>query len=153
DLSIQAHTALLARMTNRPVKLTLNREESVRMHPKRHPMTLRYEVGCDERGILTAVKARIVGDTGAYASVGEKVLERAAGHACGAYHVEHVDIEALAVTTNNPPSGAMRGFGANQTNFAIEGCLDLLAQTCGVDRWEIRWRNALDVGRTFGTGQ
>ena len=153
DLSIQAHTALLARMTNRPVKLTLNREESVRMHPKRHPMTLRYEVGCDERGILTAVKACIVGDTGAYASVGEKVLERAAGHACGAYHVEHVDIEALAVTTNNPPSGAMRGFGANQTNFAIEGCLDLLAQTCGVDRWEIRWRNALDVGRTFGTGQ
>ena len=153
DLSIQAHAALLARMTNRPVKLTLTREESVRMHPKRHPMTLHYEAGCDANGMLTFVKAHIAGDTGAYASVGEKVLERAAGHACGAYHVEHADIEALAITTNNPPSGAMRGFGANQTNFAIEGCVDLLADKCGVDRFEMRWRNALDVGRMFTTGQ
>lgn len=153
DLSIQAHAALLARMTNRPVKLTLTREESVRMHPKRHPMTLEYEVGCDARGLLTAVKARITGDTGAYASVGEKVLERAAGHACGAYHVENADIESRAITTNNPPSGAMRGFGANQTNFAIEGCIDLLAQKCGIDPWEFRWRNALDIGRVFSTGQ
>lgn len=153
DLSIQAHAALLAQMTHRPVKLTLTREESVRMHPKRHPMTLHYEAGCDAKGTLTFVKARIAGDTGAYASVGEKVLERAAGHACGAYHVEHADIEALAITTNNPPSGAMRGFGANQTNFAIEGCIDLLADKCGIDRFEMRWRNALDVGRVFTTGQ
>jgi selenium-dependent xanthine dehydrogenase len=153
DLSVQAQTALLARMTNRPVKLTLTREESVRIHPKRHPMTMSYEVGCDAGGKLTAVRARIVGDTGAYASVGAKVLERAAGHACGAYDVPNADIEALAVTTNNPPSGAMRGFGANQTNFAMEGCIDALAKQAGIDPWEMRWRNALDVGGTFTTGQ
>jgi len=153
DLSIQAHAALLARMTRKPVKLTLTREESIRVHPKRHPMTMEYAAGCDANGRLTAVRARIVGDTGPYASVGEKVLERAAGHACGAYDVANVDIESIAVRTNNPPSGAMRGFGANQTNFAIEGCIDRLADLCGIDRWEIRWRNALDVGGTFTTGQ
>ena len=153
DMAVQAQTALLARMTQRPVKITLNREESIRMHPKRHPMTLEYTAGCDANGKLTAVKARIVGDSGAYASVGAKVLERAAGHACGAYHVPNVDVEAIAAVTNNPPSGAMRGFGVNQTNFAIEGCLDLLARKAGIDPWEIRWRNALDVGSTFTTGQ
>ncbi|HEV2722438.1 MAG TPA: selenium-dependent xanthine dehydrogenase [Thermoanaerobaculia bacterium] len=153
DLSVQAQTALLAHLTSRPVKLTLTREESVRIHPKRHPMTMHYEAGCDERGKLTAVRARIVGDTGAYASVGAKVLERAAGHACGAYDVPNVDIEALAVTTNNPPSGAMRGFGVNQTNFAMEGCIDALAKLAGIDPWEMRWRNALDAGGTFTTGQ
>jgi selenium-dependent xanthine dehydrogenase len=153
DMSVQPHAALLALMTRRPVRVTLNREESIRMHPKRHPMTMLYEVGCDPDGRLTAVRARIVGDSGAYASVGGKVLERAAGHACGAYHVPHVDVEAVAVYTNNPPSGAMRGFGTNQTNFAMEGCLDLLARETGIDPWEIRWRNALDVGSTFTTGQ
>ncbi|HEX9161407.1 MAG TPA: selenium-dependent xanthine dehydrogenase [Thermoanaerobaculia bacterium] len=153
DLSVQAQTALLAWTTKRPVKLTLNREESVRMHPKRHPMKLEYAVGCDEGGKLTAVKARIAGDSGAYASVGAKVLERAAGHACGAYHVPNVDIESVAVTTNNPPCGAMRGFGANQTNFAMEGCIDHLAKKCDLDPWEMRWRNALEVGSTFTTGQ
>ncbi len=153
DLSIQAQAALLARMTGRPVKLTLNREESIRIHPKRHPITMEYAVGCDGDGLLTAIRARLIGDTGAYASLGEKVLERAAGHACGAYHVPNAGIEALAVMTNNPPSGAMRGFGAPQTNFAIEGCMDMLAKETGIDPWEIRWRNALDVGGTFGTGQ
>ncbi len=153
DLSIQAHAALLAHMTQRPVKLTLNRDESIRMHPKRHPITMEYIAGCDADGCLTAVKARLIGDTGAYASIGDKVLERAAGHACGAYHVPNVDVEALAVLTNNPPSGAMRGFGVPQTNFAIEGCLDLLAKKAGLDGWEIRWRNALDAGSTFTTGQ
>jgi len=153
DLSVQAQTALLARMTRRPVKLTLTREESVRIHPKRHPMTMSYEAGCDADGKLTAVRARIVGDSGAYASVGAKVLERAAGHACGAYDVPCVDVEALAVTTNNPPSGAMRGFGANQTNFAMEGCIDALAKQAGLDPWEMRFRNALDVGGTFTSGQ
>ncbi len=153
DLSIQAQTTLLASVTGRPVKLTLSREESIRLHPKRHPITLRYTVGCDRDGHLTAVKARIVGDSGAYASVGGKVLERAAGHACGPYRVPHVDVEALAAYTNNPPCGAMRGFGANQAHFAIEGCLDLLAAKVGLDGWEIRWRNAVEVGDTFSTGQ
>ncbi len=153
DLSVQAQTALLAQITGRPVKLTLNREESVRIHPKRHPLTMDYTAGCDNHGRLTALRARIVGDSGAYASVGAKVLERAAGHACGAYHIPNVDIESVAVYTNNPPCGAMRGFGSNQTNFAMEGCIDLLAKKAGLDRWEMRWRNALDVGKTFTTGQ
>ena len=153
DLNVQCHAALLARLTGRPVLVTLSRKESLRFHSKRHPMWLEYTVGCDDEGRLVAVRARIVGDTGAYASVGDKVLERAAGHACSAYAVPNVDVEAMAVYTNNPPSGAMRGFGVNQSNFAMEGVLDLLAEAVGIDGWEIRWRNALDVGDRFGTGQ
>ena len=153
DMSVQAQTALLARLTGRPVRLALSREESIRLHPKRHPITLTYEVGCDADGRLTAVRARLLGDSGAYASVGGKVLERAAGHACGAYRVPNVDVEAVAAYTNNPPCGAMRGFGANQAHFAIEGCMDLLAARAGLDPWEIRWRNALEVGDAFCTGQ
>lgn len=153
DMSIQAQTALLAVVTKRPVKLALDREESIRMHPKRHPIQMNYTVGCDEKGHLVAVKARMIGDTGAYASVGAKVLERAAGHACGPYNVPNVDVESIAVCTNNPPCGAMRGFGANQAHFAMEGCMDLLADRAGIDRWDIRWRNALKVGDTFTTGQ
>ena len=153
DMSVQAQTALLAQLCGAPVKLTLSREESIRIHAKRHPITMDYTVGCGADGRLSAVKARMIGDSGAYASVGGKVLERAAGHACGPYHVPHVDIESLAVYTNNPPCGAMRGFGANQAHFAMEACLDLLAKKAGLDRWEIRWRNALRVGDTFTTGQ
>ena len=153
DMSIQAHAALLCHLTGRPVRVELDREESIRMHPKRHPITMHYTVGCDADGRLMAVRARMVGDSGAYASVGGKVLERAAGHACGPYRVPHVDVQSVAVYTNNPPCGAMRGFGANQSSFAIEGCMDLLAQKVGVDGWEMRWRNALDVGDTFSTGQ
>ena len=153
DMSIQAQTALLAQLTGRPVRLTLSREESIRLHPKRHPITMHYRVGCDAEGHLTAVVARMLGDSGAYASVGGKVLERAAGHACGPYRVPHVDVEALAVYTNNPPCGAMRGFGANQAHFGVEGALDLLAAKVGVDGWEMRWRNAVDVGDPFTTGQ
>jgi selenium-dependent xanthine dehydrogenase len=153
DMSIQAHAALLARMTGRPVLLTLSRQESVRLHPKRHPITMHYTVGCDAGGRLTAVRARMISDSGAYASVGGKVLERAAGHACGPYRVPNVDVESKAVYTNNPPCGAMRGFGANQAHFAIEGALDLLARETRLDSWEIRWRNALEVGDAFATGQ
>lgn len=153
DLNVQCHASLLAQLTHRPVLVTLSRKESLRFHSKRHPMWLEYTAGCDDQGRLVAVRARIVGDTGAYASVGDKVLERAAGHACSAYKVPNVDVEATAVYTNNPPSGAMRGFGVNQSNFAMEGVLDLLAEEVGVDCWEIRWRNALDVGDRFGTGQ
>ncbi|KAB2950996.1 MAG: molybdopterin-dependent oxidoreductase, partial [Thermoanaerobaculia bacterium] len=153
DLSIQAQTALLAWTCGRPVRLTLSREESVRLHPKRHPIAMDYTVGCDERGRLTAVRARMIGDSGAYASVGGKVLERAAGHACGPYRVPHVEVESLAVYTNNPPCGAMRGFGANQAHFAIEGALDLLAEKAGLDPFEMRWVNAVEVGDVFTTGQ
>lgn len=153
DMSVQAQTAVLSKLTGRPVLLTLSREQSIRMHPKRHPITMTYTVGCDAQGHLTAVRAHMVGDTGAYASVGAKVLERAGGHACGPYRVDNVEVDAIAVVTNNPPCGAMRGFGANQAAFAIEGCMDLLAEKCGLDGWELRWRNAVQVGDTFASGQ
>jgi xanthine dehydrogenase molybdenum-binding subunit len=135
------------------VKLALSREESIRMHPKRHPMTIEMAVGCGADGRLLAVQARITGDSGAYASVGAKVLERAAGHACGPYRVPNVDVEAIASYTNNPPSGAMRGFGVPQVTFALEGCLDMLAAEIGMDAWEIRMRNAVDAGDAITTGQ
>ena len=153
DLNVQGHAALLAWHTGRPVKLTLSRAESLRFHVKRHPLTMTYTVGCDEAGRLLGLRARIVGDTGAYASVGDKVLERAAGHSCGGYRVPAVDVEARAVYTNNVPCGAMRGFGANQVNFALEGMLDRLAERVGIDGWDIRWLNAVETGDTFGTGQ
>ena len=153
DAGVNCHSALLALPTGRPVLVTLSRKESIRFHSKRHAMWLDYTVGCDAEGHLLAVRARIVGDTGAYASVGDKVLERAAGHSCGAYAVPNVEVEATAVYTNNPPCGAMRGFGVNQANFALEGVLDELAELVGIDGWEIRWRNALEAGARFGTGQ
>jgi xanthine dehydrogenase molybdenum-binding subunit len=153
DLSIQGHTALAARALGRPVRTVLTREQSIRMHPKRHPITLHVTAGADADGRLSAVRARIIGDTGAYASVGMKVLERAAGHSCGPYRVPNVDVEARTVYTNNPPSGAMRGFGANQAAFAIEGILDLLAERLGIDGYDIRERNVLQPGDRFATGQ
>jgi xanthine dehydrogenase molybdenum-binding subunit len=153
DMSIQAQTALLARVTGCPVRLTLSREESLRLHPKRHPIKMTYTVGCDAEGRLTAVKADMIGDKGAYASVGSKVLERAAGHCTGPYKVDNVHVVSLAVYTNNPPCGAMRGFGANQSAFAMESMMDILAEKVGIDGWEIRYINALDVGDKFCTGQ
>ena len=153
DLSIQAQTALAAALCGEPVKCTLTRAESFRLHPKRHPITIHLRAGCDQDGHLTAVRARMIGDKGAYASVGAKVLERAAVHAAGPYRVPSVDIESLAVYTNNPPCGAMRGFGANQAAFAIERSLDRLAKLVGIDGWEMRWRNALEQGERFCTGQ
>jgi xanthine dehydrogenase molybdenum-binding subunit len=153
DLSVQGQAALLAFVTGRTVLLRLTRRESIWFHVKRHPMWLDYTAGCDAEGNLVAVRARITGDNGAYASVGGKVLERAAGHACGPYRVPNVDVEATAVYTNNPPSGAMRGFGANQADFALEGVLDMLAEHVGMDGWDFRWRNALDVGDRTTTGQ
>ncbi len=153
DLGAQGPASLLAFLTGRPVLLALSRADSLRFHPKRHPLTVDMTVGCDEDGRLLAVRARIVGDTGAYASVGAKVLERAAGHACGAYRVPSVDVVSRAVYTNNPPCGAMRGFGVPQVTFAVEGLLDVLAERVGIDAWEMRWRNALETGDRFGTGQ
>lgn len=153
DLSVQGQTALCAALVGKPVKCVLTREQSLRLHPKRHPVRIGLKVGCDAEGRLTAVRARIVGDKGAYASVGAKVLERAAGHAIGPYRCENIDIESLAVYTNNPPNGAMRGFGANQAAYAIERALDILAEKVGIDGWEIRSRNILEVGDRFCTGQ
>jgi xanthine dehydrogenase molybdenum-binding subunit len=153
DMSIQAQTALMAWLVGRPVKLTLTRPESFHIHPKRHPIELKYKIGCDAEGRITAVQARIIGDKGAYASVGAKVLERAGGHCTGPYRVPAIDMESLAVYTNNPPCGAMRGFGANQAAFAIEGLLDRLAKKVGIDGYDIRDRNILEPGEAFATGQ
>src|SRR5207245_7899953 len=112
----------------RPIKITRTLMESIHRPPKRHPIQLTYKIGCDAEGHITAGQARIIGDKGAYASVGAKVLERAGGHCTGPYRVPNIDMESLAVYTNNPPCGAMRGFGANQSAFAIEGLLDRLAE-------------------------
>jgi CO/xanthine dehydrogenase Mo-binding subunit/aerobic-type carbon monoxide dehydrogenase small subunit (CoxS/CutS family) len=153
DMSIQAQTALMAWLIGRPVKVTLTRPESFQIHPKRHPIELTYKIGCDAEGHITAVQARIIGDKGAYASVGAKVLERAGGHCTGPYRVPAIDMESLAVYTNNPPCGAMRGFGANQAAFAIENLLDRLAEKVGIDAYDMRDRNILEPGETFATGQ
>lgn len=153
DLTVQGHAALFAFLLQRPVKLTLTRQESIRLHPKRHPVVMDIEVGADASGKLTAVRLLATGDTGAYASVGMKVMERVAGHATGGYFVPAVSIEARTVYTNNIPSGAMRGFGANQVCFAIESCIDDICHQAGFDRWQFRWDNALVDGLTTATGQ
>jgi xanthine dehydrogenase molybdenum-binding subunit len=153
DMSNQAQTALAAHLLQRPVKCTLTREQSFRMHAKRHPITIDVEAGCDADGKLTAFKARLVGDSGPYASVGMKVLERAAGHATGPYAFQAADVEATAVRTNNPVGGAFRGFGANQAQFAMEGVMDRLAEQVGISGWEMRSRNVIMPGVEWGPGQ
>jgi selenium-dependent xanthine dehydrogenase len=153
DLSIQGQTALFAFLLQKPVKITLTREESIRLHPKRHPVFMDISVAADKTGKLIALKLRAVGDTGAYASVGMKVLERVAGHAAGGYFIPEIDIEAKTVYTNNIPCGAMRGFGANQVAFALESCIDDICQKGGFDRWQFRYDNALVDGLTTSTGQ
>jgi len=153
DMSNQAQTALAAWLLDRPVKCTLSREESLLLHAKRHPIRMDVEAGCDAEGKLTALRVRMIGDSGPYASVGMKVLERAAGHASGPYHVPAIDVDAVAVRTNNPVCGAFRGFGANQAQFAMEGVMDRLAAAVGISGWEIRKRNAIHPGDVWGPGQ
>jgi xanthine dehydrogenase molybdenum-binding subunit len=153
DMSNQAHAALSAWLLQQPVKCTLSREESLLMHAKRHPITMHYRASCDADGKLTALHVRAIGDSGAYASVGMKVLERMAGHASGPYEVPNIDVEAVAVRTNNPVCGAFRGFGANQAQFAMEGVMDRLAAKVGIDGWTMRQRNVIMPGRVWGPGQ
>ncbi len=153
DMSNQGQTALAAWLLGRPVKTTFSREESFLVHTKRHPIRMQYEVGFDANGKLLAVRAKMIGDSGPYASVGMKVLERAAGHASGPYVTETIDIEAIAVRTNNSVCGAFRGFGANQAQFAMEGMMDRLAEMAGISGWEIRSRNVVEPGVVWGPGQ
>ncbi len=153
DLSVQHHAALASFLLQKPVKFVLTRDESILIHPKRHPLIMDYTLACDEEGNLTALVADIIGDTGAYASVGMKVLERAAGHATGAYSIPNAKIKSRAVYTNNLPCGAMRGFGVNQVTFAVEQCIDELCEMGGFDRWEFRYKNALTDGGVTATGQ
>lgn len=153
DMTVQGHASLFAWILQKPVKVVLSRDESIRMHPKRHPVYMDISIGCNKDGKLTALKLYAVGDSGAYASVGTKVMERVAGHASGAYHFPCVNIDALTVYTNNIPCGAMRGFGANQVAFALEGCIDELCKQAGFDRWQFRYDNALCEGKMTATGQ
>jgi aldehyde oxidoreductase len=153
DMANQGQTALAAWILGRPVKCTLSREESFRMHAKRHPIRLEYWAGCDAEGNLTGLRVEGVGDSGAYASVGMKVLERAAGHAGGPYRVPWIDVSCIAVRTNNPVCGAFRGFGANQAQFAMEGVMDRLAEKVGISGWEMRKRNVVRPGDVWGPGQ
>jgi len=153
DMSNQGQTALAAFLLQRPVKCTLSREESFLIHAKRHPIRLEYWAGCDADGHLTALRVRGIGDSGAYASVGMKVLERAAGHASGPYRVPDIDVHCTAVRTNNPVCGAFRGFGANQAQFAMEGVMDRLAEQVGISGWEMRKRNVIRPGEVWGPGQ
>ena len=153
DMANQAQTALAAHLMGRPVKCTLSREESLRIHAKRHPIRIELWAACGRDGRLTALKARMLGDSGPYASVGMKVLERAAGHASGPYAVPNIDVRAVAARTNNPVCGAFRGFGANQAQFAMEGVMDRLAEQVGISGWEMRRRNVIRPGVVWGPGQ
>ena len=153
DLSVQHHAALLAWHTQKPVKLTLSRQESILVHPKRHAMDMEFTTCCDDNGKITAVKAYIIADTGAYASLGGPVLQRACTHAAGPYQIDNVDITGLGVYTNNPPGGAFRGFGVTQSCFAMESNLNLLADLVGISPWEIRLRNAIEPGQILPNGQ
>jgi xanthine dehydrogenase molybdenum-binding subunit len=116
-------------------------------------MTVTLTVGADAEGHLVAVRSRILVDAGGYHTTSAKCALRAACHTCGPYRVPNIDVQAKAVYTNNPNGGAMRGFGSNQAQFAMEGAMDILAEKVGVDGWEIRYRNALDPGDAFATGQ
>jgi len=153
ELSIQAQTALAAQLLGRPVKTVLTRDQSTQHHVKRHAMTVALTVGADAEGRLLAVRSRIVADAGGYHTTSAKCALRAACHTCGPYRVPNVDVESKAVYTNNPNGGAMRGFGSNQAQFAMEGAMDILAEKVGVDGWDIRYLNALDPGDQFATGQ
>ena len=153
DVTVQHHAALLAYVTKRPVKVKLTRAESILIHPKRHPMEMDFTLGVDETGIIQGVKAKVVADTGAYASLGGPVLERACTHAAGPYNYQNFEIDGYAWYTNNPPAGAFRGFGVTQTCFAIETLLNRAADAVGISHWEIRRRNAIRPGQTLPNGQ
>ena len=153
DITGQIHAALLANATGRPVKLLFDRHESLLVHPKRHATQIRVKIGAKRDGRLTAVETELYGDTGAYASLGEKVLTRATTHSSGPYEMPHARADCYAMYTNNPPAGAFRGFGVTQSAFAVESIMDMLAEKLGIDRIELRRMNALRVGSVTNTGQ
>ncbi len=153
DMSVQHHAALLAWHTNRPVKDAFSRVESLLIHPKRHAMEMEFTTACDENGYLTAMKATLISDTGAYASLGGPVLQRACTHAAGPYNYQNIDIDGKAIYTNNPPAGAFRGFGVTQSCFATECNLNELAEMVGISAFEIRYRNAIRPGQVLPNGQ
>jgi len=153
DMSVQHHAALMAWVTKKPVKVKFTRQESLAYHTKRHPMDIEITTGCDENGIIQGMRATLIADTGAYASLGKVVLDRACTHAAGPYNYQNIDILGIAVYTNNMVSGAFRGFGVGQSNFAMEQNLNLLAEKVGISAWEIRHRNAIRPGQILPNGQ
>ena len=153
DVTVQHHAGMIAYLTKRPVKVKLTREESILIHPKRHPMDMEFTMGCDENGIIQGVKATVIADTGAYASLGGPVLQRACTHASGPYNYQNFDIDGKAYYTNNPPAGAFRGFGVTQTCFGVEMLLTKMAEKVGISPWEIRYRNAIRPGQELPNGQ
>ena len=153
DMTVQHLAALITYVTGRPVKVRLTRAESLLVHPKRHHFVMDFTMGCDENGKIMGVKAKVASDTGAFASLGGPVLERACTHAAGPYAYENFEIEGTAYYTNNPPAGAFRGFGVTQTCFATESLLNMMADKIGISPWEIRYRNAIRPGGVLPDGQ
>ena len=153
DMTVQHLAALITYLTRRPVKVRLTRAESLLVHPKRHHFEMDFTMGCDEEGHIMGVKAKVASDTGAFASLGGPVLERACTHAAGPYAYENFEIEGRAYYTNNPPAGAFRGFGVTQTCFATETLLNMMADEIGITPWEIRYRNAIRPGGVLPNGQ
>jgi CO/xanthine dehydrogenase Mo-binding subunit/aerobic-type carbon monoxide dehydrogenase small subunit (CoxS/CutS family) len=153
DIAGQIHVAMLAHATQRPVKLLFDRHESLLVHPKRHATQIRVKIGAKKNGRIVACESELYGDTGAYASLGEKVMTRATTHSAGPYNVENVRADCYAMYTNNPPAGAFRGFGVTQSAFAIESMMDMLAEKLNIDPIELRHINALQVGSITNTGQ
>ncbi len=153
DLSIQIHAAMLALHADRPVKIVYNREESFTGHVHRHPAKIWAEHRATRDGRVVCVHMRILVDGGAYASSSTAVISNASSFAIGPYRVDNALIEGTAVYTNNPPCGAMRGFGAVQTCFAAEAQMDRLAEALGIDPIELRLLNAIETGDTLPTGQ
>lgn len=153
DMSVQHQAALCAYLTKRPVKVSFTRQESINYHPKRHAMEIYCKIGCDDNGILQAIKARFTSDTGAYASLGGPVLQRACTHVGGPYNYQNVDVEGNAYYTNNPPAGAFRGFGVTQSSMVVESLINQLAEKAGLSGWEIRYRNAIRPGQSLPNGQ
>ena len=152
-MTVQHCSALLTYVTRRPVKVKLSRAESLLVHPKRHRFEMDFTMGCDENGIIQGVKANVISDTGAFASLGGPVLERACTHAAGPYQYQNFEIEGTAYYTNNPPAGAFRGFGVTQTCFVTETLLNMMADEVGITPWEIRYRNAIRPGGVLPNGQ
>ncbi len=153
DIAGQIHAAMLCLATKRPVKLLYDRHESLIAHPKRHATQIRVKIGANRDGKLVAVETELYGDTGAYASLGEKVMTRATTHSSGPYEIPHVKADCYAMYTNNPPAGAFRGFGVMQSAFAVESLMDVLAETLNMDPVDLRKINSLRVGSITNTGQ
>ncbi len=153
DISGQIHAALLTQKTGKPVKLLFDRHESLMVHPKRHATQIKVKIGTKKDGRIVAAQTELYGDTGAYASLGEKVMTRATTHSSGPYEIEHVKADCYAMYTNNPPAGAFRGFGVMQSGFAVESLVDMISKELNIDPVEFRKKNALRIGSVTNTGQ